>query len=47
MQPAAILIDHGHFQYNTIMLGFAAASICNLITHHPFRYVLLIIKEKL
>jgi alpha-1,3-glucosyltransferase len=33
MQPATILIDHGHFQYNTIMLGLAAASICNLITN--------------
>ena len=22
LQPAAILIDHGHFQYNNISLGF-------------------------
>ncbi|QDS68459.1 hypothetical protein FKW77_010826 [Venturia effusa] len=31
MQPAAILIDHGHFQYNTVMLGFATACMANLI----------------
>jgi hypothetical protein len=22
LQPAAILVDHGHFQYNNISLGF-------------------------
>ena len=27
MQPATILIDHGHFQYNTVMLGLMVASI--------------------
>lgn len=26
LQPAAILIDHGHFQYNNISLGFAVCS---------------------
>ncbi|KAE9966962.1 hypothetical protein BLS_006661 [Venturia inaequalis] len=31
MQPATILIDHGHFQYNTVMLGFAAACMANLM----------------
>nr|OQO32010.1 hypothetical protein B0A51_00809 [Rachicladosporium sp. CCFEE 5018] len=30
MQPATILIDHGHFQYNTVMLGFTLASIASL-----------------
>jgi len=25
MQPATMLIDHGHFQYNTVMLGFVLA----------------------
>lgn len=30
MQPATILIDHGHFQYNTIMLGFAVASMSSI-----------------
>lgn len=29
-QPALILIDHGHFQYNSVMLGFALLSIVNL-----------------
>ncbi|RYE94197.1 MAG: hypothetical protein EOO77_44480, partial [Oxalobacteraceae bacterium] len=24
MQPATMLIDHGHFQYNAVMLGFSA-----------------------
>jgi alpha-1,3-glucosyltransferase len=31
MQPATILIDHGHFQYNTVMLGFATACMANLM----------------
>jgi alpha-1,3-glucosyltransferase len=30
--PSIILIDHGHFQYNTVMLGFAAASISALLS---------------
>ncbi len=29
MQPAPMLIDHGHFQYNTVMLGFVAASLAS------------------
>lgn len=32
MQPATILIDHGHFQYNTVMLGFMVASIESILT---------------
>lgn len=31
MQPATLLIDHGHFQYNTVMLGFAVACMANLV----------------
>lgn len=27
MQPATILIDHGHFQYNTVMLGLVVAAL--------------------
>ncbi|KAB8237053.1 dolichyl-P-Glc:Man(9)GlcNAc(2)-PP-dolichol alpha-1,3-glucosyltransferase ALG6 [Aspergillus alliaceus] len=27
LQPSTILIDHGHFQYNTVMLGLVAASL--------------------
>ncbi|KAL4800608.1 ALG6, ALG8 glycosyltransferase family-domain-containing protein [Aspergillus venezuelensis] len=27
LQPATILIDHGHFQYNTVMLGLFIASL--------------------
>ncbi|KAI9676556.1 MAG: Glucosyltransferase-like protein [Caeruleum heppii] len=30
MQPSLILIDHVHFQYNTVMLGFVLASIAAL-----------------
>lgn len=26
LQPALLLIDHGHFQYNSISLGFAVSS---------------------
>ena len=33
MQPAIILIDHGHFQYNTVMLGFVLASMSNMIAN--------------
>ena len=31
MQPATLLIDHGHFQYNTVMLGSAVACMANLV----------------
>ncbi|ANB14871.1 dolichyl-P-Glc:Man(9)GlcNAc(2)-PP-dolichol alpha-1,3-glucosyltransferase [Sugiyamaella lignohabitans] len=33
-QPAVILIDHGHFQYNTVMLGLALLSVVNLVNGH-------------
>lgn len=35
MQPGTILIDHGHFQYNTVMLGFAIASISSMVAGRP------------
>ncbi|KAL8836100.1 MAG: hypothetical protein Q9170_003048 [Blastenia crenularia] len=31
LQPATILIDHAHFQYNTVMLGFTLASISSML----------------
>ena len=31
MQPATILIDHVHFQYNTVMLGFVLASMSSIL----------------
>lgn len=31
MQPATILIDHGHFQYNTVMLGFQLAAMASML----------------
>jgi alpha-1,3-glucosyltransferase len=31
MQPATMLIDHGHFQYNTVMLGLVLASMSSMI----------------
>ncbi|KAJ2976411.1 hypothetical protein NUW58_g8093 [Xylaria curta] len=31
MQPSTILIDHVHFQYNTVMLGFVAASMSSMV----------------
>ncbi|KAK2759017.1 Glucosyltransferase-like protein [Arachnomyces sp. PD_36] len=31
MQPATILVDHGHFQYNTVMLGLVVASLESLL----------------
>jgi alpha-1,3-glucosyltransferase len=35
MQPGTILIDHGHFQYNTVMLGFTIASISSMVAGRP------------
>ncbi|EEB08500.1 glucosyltransferase Alg6 [Schizosaccharomyces japonicus yFS275] len=31
LQPALMLIDHGHFQYNCVMLGLVMYSIANLL----------------
>ncbi|MCJ1254414.1 Glucosyltransferase-like protein [Lignoscripta atroalba] len=31
MQPATILIDHAHVQYNTVMLGFVLASMSSML----------------
>lgn len=36
MQPGTILIDHIHFQYNTVMLGFVAASMSSMIAGRFF-----------
>ena len=30
IQPATMIIDHAHFQYNTVMLGFVLASMSSL-----------------
>ena len=35
LQPSLILIDHGHFQYNTVMLGLSVASFSLLYTSLP------------
>lgn len=37
-QPALILVDHGHFQYNAVMLGLAALSFALLLTRQPNVY---------
>ncbi|KAI9259412.1 glycosyl transferase [Phascolomyces articulosus] len=34
MQPTLILIDHGHFQFNSVMLGFALWAINGYLTKH-------------
>ncbi|KOS18978.1 putative dolichyl pyrophosphate alpha-1 [Escovopsis weberi] len=31
MQPVTILVDHVHFQYNTVMLGLVAASMSSML----------------
>lgn len=33
MQPATILIDHVHFQYNTVMLGLVIATMSSLLAN--------------
>jgi alpha-1,3-glucosyltransferase len=35
MQPGTVLIDHGHFQYNTVMLGFTAATLSSMVAGRP------------
>lgn len=35
LQPALILIDHGHFQYNCVMLGLAVLAFCLLTSSLP------------
>ncbi|KAJ3355196.1 Glucosyltransferase-like protein [Allomyces javanicus] len=35
--PGLILIDHGHFQYNLIMLGLTLASVAWMTTGHPLK----------
>lgn len=37
MQPALLLIDHGHFQYNTVSLGFSLWAFL-LVTGDNFRW---------
>lgn len=34
MQPALMLIDHGHFQYNSVMLGFTILAVDCFLTGH-------------
>ena len=36
MQPSTILIDHAHFQYNTVMLGFTLASMSSMLAGRYF-----------
>ena len=31
LQPATMIIDHAHFQYNTVMLGFTLASLSSML----------------
>ncbi|KAI9305470.1 glycosyl transferase [Cunninghamella echinulata] len=34
LQPALIIIDHGHFQYNSVMLGFSLWAILGILSKH-------------
>lgn len=36
MQPATMLVDHAHFQYNTVMLGFTLATMSSLLAGRYF-----------
>ncbi|OWZ24650.1 Dolichyl pyrophosphate Man9GlcNAc2 alpha-1,3-glucosyltransferase [Phytophthora megakarya] len=35
-QPAILLIDHGHFQYNNVCLGFTALGVALILQGHEF-----------
>ncbi|KAK4560618.1 Glucosyltransferase-like protein [Recurvomyces mirabilis] len=35
MQPATLIVDHGHFQYNTVMLGFTLATLASMLAGRP------------
>lgn len=35
MQPSTMLIDNGHFQFNTVMLGFVVASLSSIYAGRP------------
>ncbi|KAF0700144.1 Aste57867_9332 [Aphanomyces stellatus] len=34
LQPAFVLIDHGHFQYNNVSLGFATLAVACILQDH-------------
>ncbi|KAL8000709.1 putative glycosyl transferase, ALG6/ALG8 [Plasmopara halstedii] len=36
LEPAILLIDHGHFQYNNVSLGFTALSVALIVEGHEF-----------
>ncbi|KAG0642651.1 glycosyl transferase [Tuber brumale] len=36
MQPALMIIDHGHFQYNSVMLGLTLLAVDCFITDHIY-----------
>lgn len=36
MQPGTMLVDHGHFQYNTVMLGLAVATMSSMLAGRHF-----------
>ncbi|CAI5732958.1 unnamed protein product [Peronospora destructor] len=36
LQPAVLLIDHGHFQYNNVCLGFTALGVALILQGHEF-----------
>ncbi|KAG3010572.1 putative dolichyl pyrophosphate Man9GlcNAc2 alpha-1,3-glucosyltransferase [Phytophthora cactorum] len=36
LQPAILLIDHGHFQYNNVCLGFTALGVALILQGHEF-----------
>ncbi|KAG2533124.1 hypothetical protein JM16_000139 [Phytophthora kernoviae] len=36
LQPAVLLIDHGHFQYNNVCLGFTAMGVALILQGHEF-----------
>ncbi|DBA03458.1 TPA: hypothetical protein N0F65_002866 [Lagenidium giganteum] len=36
LQPSLLLIDHGHFQYNNVCLGFTALAVALILRGHEF-----------
>ena len=47
MQPAIVLIDHGHFQYNAVALGLSLWSLHDLVLEALYCGINLVLSRTL